>query len=74
MNRFEFVVILFRILDGEAGSVRAPYSDAIMTWAAEAVNWAYAKGYMTGYANGTFGGENGILKQDVGVVMLRITK
>ena len=72
MNRFEFVQILFRILEGESGAEDAPYSDAIMEWAADAVNWAYAEGYMTGFADGTFGGEKGILKQDVGVVMLRI--
>jgi hypothetical protein len=74
MNRFEFVVILYRILDGEPGSAKAPYSDTVMTWAAEAVNWAYVNGYMKGFNDGTFGGEFGILKQDVGVVMLRISK
>jgi hypothetical protein len=72
MNRFEFVVILYRILGGEAGSDKAPYSDEIMEWAVDAVNWAYENGYMTGYADGTFGGSNGILKQDVGVVMIRL--
>lgn len=72
MNRFEFVQILFRVLEGEPVSTVAPYTDEIMDWAKNSVNWAHAKGYMTGFADGTFGGEKGILKQDVGVVMLRL--
>lgn len=73
LSRYEFVVMMHRTLapdDNSAGD--ADYEDSIVEWAIEAVNWAKEEGYMTGFGSGLFGGSEGILKQDIGVTLLRI--
>lgn len=84
VTRDEIAVMLYRELKmqnykfGDFSNVRfAGFSDALTPWAEEAVMALYKEGIIKGFANGdspqtVFGGSRNILKQDFGVMLIRI--
>lgn len=76
VTRFEVAVMVYRelkqqsyLLEGIGSKV---FTDEIVAWAEEAVFALTKEGILKGFADSSFGGELGILKQDLGVILLRV--
>ncbi len=78
VTRYEIAVMLYRELQKQnyefKGTQTVSFSDSLTPWAKEAVEVLAKEGIINGFANGTFGGEKGILKQDAAIMMLRFLK
>ena len=76
VTRFEVAVMIYRelkLLDYPfQGTTEKTFTDPIVPWALEAVTALAKEEILKGFPNGTFGGEQGILKQDLGVILLRV--
>lgn len=76
VSRFEVAVMLHRELTRRnyefTGSTERSFSDNLVDWAETAVNALVAEGIIKGFEDGHFGGTLGILKQDLGVMLLRL--
>ena len=75
MSRYEAAVMIYRELKRQGyvylGSTEVTFADEIINWAAEAVEKLVAEEIVKGFADGTFGGEKSIIKQDLAVILLR---
>src|SRR5690606_11751749 len=76
VTRFEVAVMIWRELNVMGyefgGEEVVNFSDAIVPWAETAVDALVKEGFIKGFGDGTFGGAKGILKQDLGVMLLRV--
>lgn len=76
VTRYEVAVMLYRELKRQGyefdGNVSFSFNDSIVDWAREAVEALAREGIIKGFADGTFGGDKGILKQDLGVMVVRV--
>jgi hypothetical protein len=77
VTRDEIAVMLYRelkTLDYKfAGSEVVTFTDTLTQWAAEAITALAKESIIKGFANGEFGGQKQILKQDFGVMLLRLS-
>lgn len=74
MMRYEFVLMLYRFLEAEPVNIENPFKDDLVSWAKTAVLWSYEKEVVKGYEDGTFGGKDNILKQDLAIILNRFAK
>lgn len=82
MTRGQALVVLYRMMTGapvdeEAGLDRTPFADVNDgDYFTNAVNWAYANGYATGYTNGegrlVYAPNDSISRQDLAVLVWRV--
>ena len=74
ITRQEFATILYRALGDDADYGLADYTDAdeIAKYAVKAVAWAQEMGYITGYADGSFGPTDTVTRQQVATILYRI--
>src|SRR5699024_12740365 len=57
--------------DGTAATAAGVPDVAASAWYADAVNWAAANGYVTGYDNGSFGPEDSLTREQLAVILYR---
>ena len=63
LNRAMAAQVLYNLANG-AVTTSAGFPDvAASAWYADAVNWAAAQGYVTGYDNGSFGPEDSLTRE-----------
>lgn len=78
VSRYEVAVMIHRELVKQKYEFKngqsIAFSDPIVSWAQEAVTALSKEGIIKGFSDGTFGGEKSILKQDLGVMLLRTSK
>ena len=71
LNRAMMAQVLYNLADGTASTV-AGFPDVSPTaWYADAVNWAAANGYVTGYDNGSYGPEDSLTREQLAVILYR---
>ena len=71
LNRAMMAQVLYNLADGTA-STAAGFPDVSPTaWYADAVNWAAANGYVTGYDNGLFGPEDDLTREQMAAILYR---
>ena len=71
LNRAMAAQVLYNLADG-AVTTSAGFPDvAASAWYADAVNWAAAQGYVTGYDNGSFGPEDSLTREQLAVILYR---
>ena len=71
LNRAMMAQVLYNLADGTASTV-AGFPDVSPTaWYADAVNWAAANGYVTGYDNGLFGPEDDLTREQLAAILYR---
>ena len=71
LNRAMAAQVLYNLADGTA-STAAGFPDVVASaWYADAVNWAAANGYVTGYDNGSFGPEDSLTREQLAVILYR---
>lgn len=77
VTRDEVALMLYRELTKQGykftGTTKASFTDQITPWASEAIQKLSAEGIIKGFADGNFKGASSILKQDLGVMLLRTT-
>lgn len=72
MTRSMLVTVLYRLEQGEAGSGASSFKDVPDgQWYSDAVSWAAKEGIVTGYADGTFGGDDNISREQLAVLLYR---
>jgi len=76
VSRFEVAVMLHRELLRRnyefTGTTKRTFTDELVEWASDAVNALVSESIIKGFEDGRFGGTLGILKQDLGVMLLRL--
>ena len=76
VTRNELAVMLYRELKLQnyefKGTTEVKFTDTLTPWAKEAVEALSKEGIINGFVDGTFGGSKNILKQDLGVMLMRI--
>lgn len=76
VSRDEIAMMLFRELVEQGfdfeGDAEVSFTDVLTEWAKEAILALAKEGIVKGYEDGSFGGTNTILKQDLGVMLLRV--
>ena len=71
LTRAMMAQVLYNLADGTA-STAAGFPDVAATaWYADAVNWAAANGYVTGYDNGSYGPEDNLTREQLAVILYR---
>ena len=71
LNRAMAAQVLYNLADGTA-STAAGFPDVVASaWYDDAVNWAAANGYVTGYDNGSFGPEDSLTREQLAVILYR---
>ena len=71
LNRAMMAQVLYNLAGGTA-STAAGFPDVSPTaWYADAVNWAAANGYVTGYDNGSYGPEDSLTREQLAVILYR---
>ena len=71
LNRAMMAQVLYNLADGTASTV-AGFPDVSPTaWYADAVNWAAANGYVTGYDNGSYGPEDSLTREQLAAILYR---
>ena len=71
LNRAMAAQVLYNLANG-AVTTSAGFPDvAASAWYADAVNWAAAQGYVTGYDNGSFGPEDSLTREQLAVILYR---
>ena len=74
-SRAMIVTILYRLEGSPAVSGGATFSDvAAGGWYADAVAWASANGIVTGYANGSFGPDDTITREQMAAILYRYAR
>ena len=71
LNRAMMAQVLYNLADGTASTVAGFPDVAASAWYADAVNWAAANGYVTGYDNGLFGPEDGLTREQMAAILYR---
>ena len=71
LNRAMMAQVLYNLADGTPAAA-AGFPDVSPTaWYADAVNWAAANGYVTGYDNGLFGPEDDLTREQMAAILHR---
>ena len=71
LNRAMAAQVLYNLANG-AVTTSAGFPDvAASAWYADAVNWAAAQGYVTGYDNCSFGPEDSLTREQLSVILYR---
>ena len=71
LNRAMMAQVLYNLAGGTASTV-AGFPDVSPTaWYADAVNWAAANGYVTGYDNGLYGPEDDLTREQMAAILYR---
>ena len=71
LNRAMAAQVSYNLANG-AVTTSAGFPDvAASAWYADAVNWAAAQGYVTGYDNGSFGPEDSLTREQLAVILYR---
>ena len=71
LNRAMAAQVLYNLADGTASTAAGFPDVAASAWYADAVNWAAANGYVTGYDNGSFGPEDSLTREQLAVMLYR---
>ena len=71
LNRAMMAQVLYNLADGTASTVAGFPDVAASAWYADAVNWAAANGYVTGYDNGGYGPEDSLTREQLAVILYR---
>ena len=71
LNRAMMAQVLYNLADGTASTVAGFPDVAASAWYADAVNWAAANGYVTGYDNGSYGPEDSLTREQLAVILYR---
>ena len=71
LNRAMMAQVLYNLAGGTPAAA-AGFPDVSPTaWYADAVNWAAANGYVTGYDNGLFGPEDDLTREQLAAILYR---
>ena len=71
LNRAMMAQVLYNLADGTASTAAGFPDVAASAWYADAVNWAAANGYVTGYDNGSYGPEDSLTREQLAVILYR---
>ncbi|WP_242967196.1 S-layer homology domain-containing protein [Flavonifractor sp. An10] len=71
LTRAMMAQVLYNLADGTASTVAGFPDVAASAWYADAVNWAAANGYVTGYDNGSYGPEDSLTREQLAVILYR---
>ena len=71
LNRAMAAQVLYNLADGAATTAAGFPDVAAFSWYADAVNWAAANGYVTGYDNGSYGPEDSLTREQLAVILYR---
>ena len=71
LNRAMMAQVLYNLAGGTASTVAGFPDVAASAWYADAVNWAAANGYVTGYDNGSYGPEDSLTREQLAVILYR---
>ena len=71
LNRAMMAQVLYNLADGTASTAAGFPDVAASAWYADAVNWAAANGYVTGYDNGGYGPEDSLTREQLAVILYR---
>ena len=71
LNRAMMAQVLYNLAGGTASTVAGFPDVAASAWYADAVNWAAANGYVTGYDNGSYGPEDNLTREQMAVILYR---
>ena len=71
LNRAMMAQVLYNLADGTASTAAGFPDVAASAWYADAVNWAAANGYVTGYDNGLFGPEDDLTREQLAAILYR---
>ena len=71
LTRAMMAQVLYNLADGTASTAAGFPDVAASAWYADAVNWAAANGYVTGYDNGSYGPEDNLTREQLAVILYR---
>ena len=71
LNRAMMAQVLYNLAGGTASTVAGFPDVAASAWYADAVNWAAANGYVTGYDNGSYGPEDNLTREQMAAILYR---
>ena len=71
LTRAMMAQVLYNLADGTASTAAGFPDVAASAWYADAVNWAAANGYVTGYDNGSYGPEDSLTREQLAVILYR---
>ena len=71
LTRAMMAQVLYNLADGTASTVAGFPDVAASAWYADAVNWAAANGYVTGYDNGSYGPEDNLTREQMAAILYR---
>ena len=71
LNRAMMAQVLYNLAGGTASTAAGFPDVAASAWYADAVNWAAANGYVTGYDNGSYGPEDSLTREQLAVILYR---
>ena len=71
LNRAMMAQVLYNLAGGTASTVAGFPDVAATAWYADAVNWAAANGYVTGYDNGSYGPEDNLTREQMAAILYR---
>lgn len=74
VNRGMMATVLYRLADGKAEGENVFFDVADGTWYTDAVIWANRSGVVTGYADGTFGPDKSITREEMATMLFRYAK
>jgi uncharacterized protein YjdB len=75
ITRAEIATILARVVDKtrlKLSQYAIHYSDVATSWAKDDIEWVTKVGLMSGYTNGTFGGERAITRAEMAALLSRL--
>ena len=71
LNRAMMAQVLYNLAGGTASTAAGFPDVAASAWYADAVNWAAANGYVTGYDNGSYGPEDNLTREQMAAILYR---
>ena len=71
LTRAMMAQVLYNLAGGTASTVAGFPDVAASAWYADAVNWAAANGYVTGYDNGSYGPEDNLTREQMAAILYR---
>ena len=71
LNRAMMAQVLYNLAGGTPAAAAGFPDVAASAWYADAVNWAAAQGYVTGYDNGSYGPEDNLTREQMAAILYR---
>ena len=71
LNRAMMAQVLYNLAGGTPAAAAGFPDVAASAWYADAVNWAAANGYVTGYDNGSYGPEDNLTREQMAAILYR---